>query len=99
MAQVRNYRIDTTSALSFIQPGNFLNVRAMNSQVTMDSLVLHMDGFGALGTTINSVVNGNLLTYIAKPETQARLSQQITDVMMPVLNAQFNQVTMPQFVA
>lgn len=87
------------SALNFIQPGNFLNVRAMNTQVFLDSLVLHMEGFGALGTTINSIVNGNLPAYIAHPDTQARLSQAITEIMMPVLNARFNTVTMPEFIS
>lgn len=87
------------SALSFIQPGNFLNVRAMNTQVTLDSMVLHMDGFGALGTQINSIVNSNLPAHIANPDTQANLNRAIADIMMPVLNARFNTITMPDFVS
>jgi hypothetical protein len=86
------------SALNFIQPGNFLNVRAMNTQVTLTSMVLHMEGFGALGTQINSIVNANLPAHIAHPDTQANLNRAIADIMMPVLNARFNTVTMPQFI-
>lgn len=71
----------------------------MNTQVTLGSLVLHMEGFGAQGTTINSIVNGNLPAYIANPDTQARFNQAISDIMMPVLNAQFNLVTMPEFIS
>lgn len=98
VAQARTFRVDSMAALNFIQPGNFLNVRAMNNQVRMESLVLHMEGFGAQGATINSIVNSNLPAYIEHPDTQARLSQHISDIMMPVLNAKFNTVTMPEFV-
>lgn len=85
-------------AMNVIQPGNFLNVRAMNSVVTIGSLVTYMEGFGALTPTINSIVNAAMPAHIAHPDTQARLNQHISDVMIPILNAAFNQMTMPDLI-
>lgn len=70
----------------------------MNSQVIIGSLFTHMEGFGSLTSTINSIVNSAMPAHIAHPDTQARLNQHINEVLTPILNASFNQMTMPDLI-
>lgn len=98
ISTARMFRVNTMVAMNVIQPGNFLNVRAMNSAVTIGSLITYMEGFGSLTSTINSIVNAAMPSHIAHPDTQARLNQVIADVLTPVLNAAFNQMTMPDLI-
>lgn len=92
------FRVNSLIALNTIQPGNFLNVRAMNSVVTFGSLVTQMEGFGPMGSTINSIVNAAMPAHLAHPDTQANLDQMISSVVIPVLNGAFNQMTMPDLI-
>lgn len=98
ISQARMFRVNAMVAMNTIQPGNFLNVRAMNSVVTIGSLITHMEGFGSLTSTINSIVNSAMPAHIAHPDTQARLNQYISDVLTPILNAALNQMTMPDLI-
>lgn len=98
MAQARMFRVNSQVALNTIQPGNFLNVRAMNSVVTFGSLVAQLDGFGSLTPTINQIINAGLPAHLNHPDTLANLDQFISSVMIPVLNGAFNQMTMPDLI-
>jgi hypothetical protein len=97
-AEVRNFRFVGTFQLNTIA-GNFLNVRSMQSTITMDAIFVHLDGFGAQTGTINAVLNANLLAHIRRPETQARLNDRMTTIILPLLNGAFNQLTMTDLVA
>lgn len=99
VSQARMFRINSMIAMNTIQPGNFLNVRAMNSQVIVGSLVTHMDGFGSLTPTINSIVNSAMPAHIAHPDTQARLNDHISEILTPILNASLNRMTMPDLIS
>lgn len=99
VSQARQFRINSIVAMNTIQPGNFLNVRAMNTQVHIGSLVTHMDGFGSLTPTINSIVNAAMPGHIAHPDTQARLNEHISEILTPILNASLNRMTMPDLIS
>jgi hypothetical protein len=82
-------------AMNTIQPGNFLNIRAIQTIISMGSITAQMDG---LSDTINAVINSHLPAMINDPETQSRINEMVSEIMLPIMNGIFNTLTMPDLV-
>ncbi|KAG5675410.1 hypothetical protein PVAND_005318 [Polypedilum vanderplanki] len=92
---VRNFRMTGNFAMNTIQPGNFLNIRAIQTLISFGSINVQMEG---LDSTINSILNSHLPALINDPATQQRINDEVSEVMLPIMNSVFNTMTMPDLV-